>query len=983
MPTATDTPMPDLSRIAQDLQLRKTQVETAVRLLDAGDSPSFVARYRKEQSGGLDEDRLRMIKERVAELRQLADRKATIFKSIESHGKLTDDLRAGIHAAETTKRLDDLFLPFKPKKRTAASDARDKGLEELAKAIWTRDPAVANLPEILAGMVNPEKGLNTPADVLAGVKLILTETIAETADVRAPVRFALWETGRVVSKKAEPRPEKAPKVEPTPAPTPVAETATVPAPTPTPDAPPATVAENAPATDAPPIPAVAATTEAPPTPAAVPAPTPAPRPKREDRRDDKKGDEYKDYYEFTEALKVIPPHRILAVNRGEREHALSVKLDWDANRIKQAAHSHVKFDDHPHKDLLEPLVDAALTGYVLPSLEKEIRKELTEESLSHAVEIFARNFKSLLLTPPLRNRKVLAIDPGTKTGTKAVALDEKGILLEEMTLHPLPPQNKAAEAKAALAGLIRKHNLSLVAIGNGSSCREIEELVSELLAELEAGKDGQPPLPDVAYVITNEAGAADYSDSPSAREEFPTLDRMTRGTISIGRRLQDPLAELVKIDPQHVGVGLYQHDIKPKHLKESIDDVIESCVNEVGVDLNTASAALLRYVSGFNAAVAQEVVQYRAANGAYRTRSQLQQVPNFNEARYAQASGFLKIAAGDEPLDATWLHPEQYSLARHLMAEAGFIPADLRDADKVPKLKARLAEINAADAATRFGTTEPAVREIVAALGEPFADPRDARTTPVLKKRMLRLEDLKSGQELRGTVVNVVPFGAFVDIGLKDTGLVHISRMANKFIKNPYEVVGVGDVVTVWVVEVDHDRKRASLTMVSPGQERKPQPRPAFAAPAPRPPRPPQDRQPGDRPPQDRQPRQDRPPQDRQPRPDGPRPAHDGPPRRDNRDQPQGGRPPFRGGPRPQGPRPQGPRPDDRRPFPAADAAPVPPPPKKPPAKPKALPKLSGDALAGKAPLFSFGELEAFFKQKDAPAEAPKADTPPTEPPAT
>jgi len=972
--------MPDLSRIAQDLQLRKTQVETAVRLLDAGDSPSFIARYRKEKSGGLDEDRLRMIQARVAEVRQLADRKATIIKTVESHGKMTDDLRAAIHAAETNKRLDDLFLPFKPKKRTAASDAREKGLEELAKAIWTRDPAVANLPEILAGMVNPEKGLNTPDDVMAGVKLILTETIAETADVRAPVRFALWDTGRVVSKKAEPRPEKGEKAAPPPAaaPAPVPEAAPAPVvemPPPPPvveTPPPTTETPPTPASDSPPPPEPAPSevkTETPPAP--VP-PTPAPKPKREDRRDDKRGEEYKDYYEFTEALKVIPPHRILAVNRGEREHALSVKLDWDADRVKHAAHSNLKFDDHPHKDLLDPLVDAALTGYVLPALEKEIRKELTEESLSHAVEIFARNFKSLLLTPPLRNRKVLAIDPGTKTGTKAVALDEKGVLLEDMTLHPLPPQNKATEAKAALAGLIRKHNLSVIAIGNGSSCREIEELVSAMLAEMEEGKDGQPPLPGLSYVIANEAGAADYSDSPSAREEFPALDRMTRGTISIGRRLQDPLAELVKIDPQHVGVGLYQHDIKPKHLKESIDDVIESCVNEVGVDLNTASAALLRYVSGLNAAVAQEVVQHRAANGPYRTRGQLQTVPGFNEARFSQASGFLKIAGGDEPLDATWLHPEQYALARQLLAEAGFIPADLRDAERLPKIKTKLAEIDAADAGTRFGTTAEAVTEIVAGLGEPFADPRDARTPPVLKKRMLRLEDLKSGQELKGTVVNVVPFGAFVDIGLKDTGLVHISRMANKFIKNPYEVVGVGDVVTVWVVEVDHDRKRASLTMVSPGQERKPQPRPAFTAPAPRPPRPPQDRQPGDRPPQDRQPR---PGHDR---PHGPRP--DGPPRRDSRDQGpgQGGRPPFRGQ-RPQGPRPQSPRQDDRRPAHANDGPPTPPPPPRPPAKPKALPKLSGDALTGKAPLFSFGELEAFFKQKDQPAEPPKPETPPTE----
>ena len=499
--------MLDLSRIAQDLQLRKTQVETAVQLLDEGNSPSFIARYRKEKSGGLDEDRLRMIKERVADIRQLSDRKNTILKTIESQGKLTDELRAGILAAETNKRLDDLFLPHKPKKRSPASDAREKGLEELARAIWNRDPAVANLGEILTGMINPEKQLNTTEDILSGVKLILTEMIAENADVRAPVRFALWETGRVVSKKAEPKPEKVEKTEPKPEP--------VATPAPAAEIVPAVVPETAVTGETPTAPATGSEVVATPVPEtpvpATPVPaTPPSKPKREERerKDDKKGEEYKDYYEFTEGLKVIPPHRILAVNRGEREHALSVKLDWDAGRVNQAARSNLKFDDHPHKDLLESLVDGAVTGYVLPSLEKEIRKELTEESLSHAVEIFARNFKSLLLTPPLRQRRVLAIDPGTKSGTKAVALDEKGVLLEELSLHPLPPQNKVAEARAALAGLIRKHNLSLIAIGNGSSCREIEELVSELLTELEQGSEGNPPLTELAYVIANEAGAA-------------------------------------------------------------------------------------------------------------------------------------------------------------------------------------------------------------------------------------------------------------------------------------------------------------------------------------------------------------------------------------------------------------------------------------------------------------------------------------------
>jgi protein Tex len=925
MATHSEASALDLSRIAQDLQLRKLQVEAAVQLLDEGNTPPFIARYRKDRAGGLDEDRLRIIRDRVADLRHLAERKATILKTIEAQGKLTDDRRQAILSAETTKRVEDLYLPFKPKKRSPATEAREKGLDELARAIFERDPAVANLSEVLAGMVNPEKGLNSPDDVLTGTKLILTEMIAESADVRAPVRFALWETGRVVARKAEPKPTPPRVAEPA--------------------APPAPVVEIAPAPPSDPAPtstevSAVATAEAPP--AAVPAPPP-PKPKREHRIDEKKSEEYRDYFDFTEGLRAIPPHRILAVNRGEREHVLKVKLDWEISRVKAAARANLPWADHPHLDLLDPLVDDALTQYVLPSLEREIRRELTEEALGHAIEIFARNFRSLLMTPPLRNRRVLAVDPGTRLGTKAVALDEKGTPVEDITAHPLPPKNEVAQAKIEFARLIRTHNLSVIAIGNGSMCREMEQIVSDLIGELENPTDGQPAVVDLAYVIANEAGAADYSDSPVAREEFPNKDRMTRGTISIGRRLQDPLAELVKIDPQHVGVGLYQHDVKPKFLKESIDEVVESCVNEVGVDVNTAGASLLRHISGLNPAVAQEIVQFRNANGPFRSRSQLVQIPNFGDNRFTQAAAFLKVPGGDDPLDTTWVHPESYSLARQLLAEAGFIDADLRDPARLPRIKEKLAEVNSVDAAGRLGSTEIIVHDVIAALCNPSADPRDSRTPPVLKRRMLRLEDLTPGMELKGTVVNVVPFGAFVDIGLKDTGLVHISRMANKFIKNPYEVVGVGDVVSVWVVEVDKERKRASLTMVAPGQERKPAPRPAFAAPPPRPPRP-----------------------ERQDRPAPPRPARPaGPPPRQMQDRSA----------RFQRPRPPAPAGGDQ---PAAQT-PAPPPPPRKPAKPKALPKLSSEALSGKSPLGSFAELEAFFKtSKDEPSPP---ETPPKEPP--
>lgn len=921
MSNTSDAISLDLSRIAQDLQLRKVQVEAAVQLLDEGNSPSFIARYRRERASGLDENRIRIIRDRVADLRQLAERKQTILKSLEIQGKLTDELRQSLHIAETAKRVEDLFLPYKPKKRSPASDAREKGLESLARAIWTRDQAVANLPEVLTGMVNPDKGLNSIEDVVAGTKLILTELIGESAEVRAPVRFALWESGRIVARKAEPKPELPKPPEPPPPP-------------------PAPVVETPPAEAVAPA-AEGETPATPPAPVVAAPPPPPRRPKREPRVDERKGEEYRDYFDYVEGLRAMPPHRILAVNRGEKERVLQVRLDWDSNHVKGAARSNLNLAEHPHRDLLEPLVDKALAQYVLPSLDKEIRKELMEEALGHAIEIFARNFRSLLLTPPLRNKRVLAIDPGTRSGTKAVALDEKGTPLEDVTVHPLPPQNKVAEAKTALAGLIRKHNLAVIAIGNGSMCREMEQIVSDLIGELEAPTDGQPAVPNLAYAIANEAGAADYSESPVAREEFPNTDRMTRGTISIGRRLQDPLSELVKIDPQHVGVGLYQHDVRPKHMKESIDEVVESCVNEVGVDVNAAGVSLLRHISGLNPAAAQEIVQYRKEKGPFRSRNQLLEVPNFTPARFTQAAAFLKVPGGDDALDSTWVHPESYALARQILAENGFIDADLRDPEKHARIKSQLRDANALDIATRFETSEASVRDVLEALSFPYEDLRDSRTPPVLKRRLLRLEDLSAGMELKGTVVNVVPFGAFVDIGLKDTGLVHISRMANKFIKNPHEVVGVGDVVSVWVVEVDQERKRASLTMVQPGSERKPEPRPAFQAPPPRPPR------------------------QQESRPQPPRPA------------------------RPAGPAPQRP-PQDRsarfqpraRPsFSAQTPAEPAPPPK--PSKPKALPKLSTDALAGKAPLGSFAELEAFFKTKDEPVkpveppkEVPKTDEP-------
>jgi competence ComEA-like helix-hairpin-helix protein len=810
-----DTPaIHDLGRIAQDLQIRKVQVESVVALLDADNTVPFITRYRKEQTGGLNEDVIRQIERRVASQRQLAERKQTILKSIQAQGKLTEQLQHDILAADTAKRLEDLYLPYKPKKRTLATVARERGLEPLALAVWGKDPTVAQLDELLPTFVNPEKELATPEDVRAGLQHILAELIAETADVREAARRVMWETGKLTTVKAENLPPG-------------------------------------------------------------------------------QGLDYKDYFQFTEPVRQIPPHRILAINRGERENALKAKVEVDTAALQAAAFAKLPLADHPHAEFLKACALDALQRLLIPSLEREVRRDLTDEAEDHAVRVFSRNLRSLLLQPPIRGQRALAIDPGFRTGCKAVILDETGTVLEHGTIYPHPlgtkrderrtekkekkeetskPEEAAAvnapppapapveaapapeatptvepavpvaveatapetpapavtpapqpshppaahrreEAKAKLEEWVHKHHVTVIAIGNGTACRETEELVSELIAE---------KLPELAYVIVNEAGASHYSASTVGREEFPDLDATVRGTISIGRRLQDPLSELVKIDPQNIGVGLYQHDLSQKRLKESLDAVIESCVNHVGVDLNTASVPLLRHISGLNQLTSRSIVEYRKEHGPYRNREQLRQVPGIGEVTFTQAVGFLKVQGGDQPLDSTWIHPESYPVTQSLLSQLGYGPEALQEGAKLEELREKLKTLPAEEVSTQLAVGVPTLRDIVEALSRPGRDPREDLPKPIFKKGILKLEDLQPGMELKGTVLNVVDFGAFVDIGLKDSGLVHISQLANRYVKSPYDVVSVGDVVTVWVLNVDHERRRVSLTMIKPGTERKP-----------------------------------------------------------------------------------------------------------------------------------------------------------------
>jgi uncharacterized protein len=967
----------DYSRIAQDLQIRRIQVENVVQLLDEGNTVPFISRYRKERTGGLGEETIRQIRARVIHQRQLAERKQAILRSLEAQGKLNDGLRDSILAADTTKRLEDLYLPYKPKKRTPATLARERGLGPLAEAIWERDPAAANLAELLPTLVNPEKELNSPEDVQAGVQQILAERIAETAEVRAAVRRLLWETGKITAgKNGKLGPEQ--------------------------------------------------------------------------------GEEYKDYFQFSEALRQIPPHRILALNRGEKAGALTIQLAWDAAAGLQVAlkalADHLQAEAErkpdqlptvegeplvpdsayrtPHAAFLRVVAEDALNRLLLPSLEREVRRELTEEAEAHAVSVFARNLRRLLLQRPLWGQRVLAIDPGYRTGCKLAALDENGALLEQGVIYPLggkrpsadltgrsagegvivsqndksvastsaqgenlpaeapaaeaaapaptsdsdatPPTAQPAaaeaapvageppkpvpqgatrkeEAKAKLYDLINRHHLNVIAIGNGSGCRETEELVAELIAE---------KLPELSYVLVNEAGASVYAASPIGREEFPDYDVGLRATITIGRRLQDPLSELVKVDPPSIGVGLYQHDVSLRLLRESLDAVVESCVNQVGVDLNRASVPLLRHVAGLNQIVARELVEYRQKHGPFRSREQLLLVPGIGPTRYVQAAGFLKIRGGDEPLDQTWIHPESYGLTRRLLAELGYGSDVLTDPSRRQELQAKLQGLSAEETAKRLEAGVPTVRDILDALAHPDRDPREDLPPPIFKKGVLKLEDLQPGMELKGTVQNVVDFGAFVDVGLKDSGLVHISEMANRFIKSPYEVTAVGDVVTVWVLKVDQTRRRVSLTMIKPGTERKPGERRAAERrrselPA------------GERPPKDRRPA---------------RTSEQGPPhRRSRRRQPAAAVATAEA--------------VSVTPSQSAEAAPRPAPPRPAPRRRHEAPrpKLSQAALEGKVPLRTFSELSALFAAKhkserqagpppSEPVSVPAAEPEPTEP---
>lgn len=706
--------------IAQELSVSPAQIESVIKLIDEGSTIPFIARYRKEATGGLDDTQLRTLEERLTYLRNLEARKAEILNSIEEQGKLTNELRASIEGATVMQRVEDLYKPFKKKRATRASKAREAGLEPLANLILSQAKTGKSPLETAAEFVNAEGGFATAEAALQGAKDIVAEVIADDAEHTAALR--------AFTKK----------------------TATM---------------------------AVEAT-------------------------DSEEKSVYEPYYDFSESAQRIPNHRVLAINRGEKEGKLRVRVRTDQDAAIDQLGRRIVRRNGVFAEALDEAIADSYKRLIAPSLERELRSELTERAQADAIRVFAKNTESLLQQRPVKGARIIALDPGYRTGCKVAVLDEFGKLLDYTTVYPTPPRRDVEGTKKTLDSLVKRHRINTIVIGNGTASRETEEVVSEFIAQSPA---------ELRYTIVNEAGASVYSASKLASEEYPDLDVTTRGAMSLGRRLQDPLAELVKIPPQSIGVGQYQHDLNQAELGRALGDVVERVVNRVGVDLNTASASLLGYVSGISPAVAKNIVAYREENGAFTDRKQLKKVPKLGPKAFLNCAGFLRISDGANPLDATSVHPESYAIATELLKRAGVKPSALA-AGGVPDIAKRIGDV--ATLADELGCGVPTLRDIVAELEKPGRDPRDDAPEVVFSRSVTSLDDLNVGMELTGTVRNVVDFGAFVDIGVKQDGLVHISKLSDRFVKHPSEVVSVGDTVTVWIEKIDKERGKISLSMV-------------------------------------------------------------------------------------------------------------------------------------------------------------------------
>ena len=715
----------DFSRlIAEEMSLKAFQVANTIELLDTGNTVPFIARYRKEATGKLDEDQIRTIEDRIRYLRMLQARKETILKSIHEQGKLTPELETRIKQSLKLQEVEDLYLPYRPKKRTRATIARERGLEPLAQLIFAQEITTGTVTEFAAPYIDEEKGVKNEEEAIAGALDIIAEMISDNADTRKLVRETTRNKGLLLSTAKDPE----------------------------------------------------------------------------------KKSEYELYYDFKEPLKRIVPHRVLAINRGEKEECLRVHIDIDENQILRNLYKQHIHGQSIFQSFMEQAIADAYKRLIAPSIDRELRNELTEAADHHAIQVFATNLRQLLLQPPIKGKTILGIDPGFRTGCKVAVIDDTGKYLEGVTIFPHPPQNQVFESKTTIRHLIDTHHVDLIAIGNGTASRETELLIVELMNEIkQAGKK------EIYYTIINEAGASVYSASKIAQREFPNLEASMRGNISIARRLMDPLAELVKIDPKSIGVGLYQHDVNQKKLSDTLGAVVESAVNLVGVDLNTASVSLLQYISGLNARTAENIVKYRDKNGKFKNRDKLTVVSGLGEVAFQQAAGFLRIPDGDNPLDNTSIHPESYKATQNLLMKFKILdnPASWRTIS----LKLNQEKIVLTDLAASLNLGEPTLQDIIFNLEKPGRDPREEMPQPILRSDILKIEDLREGMILQGTVRNVVDFGAFVDIGLKRDGLVHVSELGEGFIKNPHKVVSVGDIISVKVIGIDLERERIKLSL--------------------------------------------------------------------------------------------------------------------------------------------------------------------------
>lgn len=715
-----------IQTIATELNVKESQVKATIELIDAGNTIPFIARYRKEVTGGLSDETLRDLGERLTYLRNLEARKEEVVNSIDGQGKLTDEILIAVGLAKTLAEVEDIYRPYKQKKRTRATIAKEKGLEPLANIIYEQTES-KDINEIAQEYVDEEKGVATAEEAIAGALDIIAENISDEPEYRKQIKKLCYREA-IVETKASNEEEKS---------------------------------------------------------------------------------NYEMYYDFSENVRTIPSHRILAINRGEKENFLKVKIVKPEEKILAVIEKDIlKSESSQYTQLLKDTILDSWKRLIEPSIEREIRSDLTEKSEEQAIKVFGQNAKQLLLGAPLKGLTVIGFDPAYRTGCKIAVIDETGKLLDTTTIYPTEPQNDVEGAKKVLIGLIAKYDVDMFAIGNGTASRESEIFVADVIKEVKE-KYGK----EVHYAIVSEAGASVYSASKLATEEYPDINVSLRGAISIARRLQDPLAELVKIEPKAIGVGQYQHDVDQKKLGESLTGVVEDAVNKVGVDINTATPSLLSYVAGVNKTIANNIVKYRDENGKLKERKELLKVPKLGKVAYEQCAGFIRIPDGKNPLEITGVHPESYEVAENLLKSIGYDKKDLTDKEKLKEIKEKLQNVKIIDVAKQLNVGEMTLKDIIDELSKPGRDPRDEMPKPILRADVLKFEDLKIGQILTGTVRNVIDFGAFVDVGVKHDGLVHISEMSEKFVKNPSEVVSVGDIVKVKVIDVDYDRQKVKLSM--------------------------------------------------------------------------------------------------------------------------------------------------------------------------